>query len=53
MDEVKGLKEELSKDDIKRIESRVQTLTDRYIETISQAQENKISAMESGRGRRV
>ncbi|PXF41112.1 Ribosome-recycling factor [Gracilariopsis chorda] len=47
MEEVKTLKDEVSKDDIKRIEKGVQALTDRYIKDITQVQQNKVHAIES------
>lgn len=47
MEEVKTLKDEVSKDDIKRIEKGVQALTDRYIKDITQIQQNKVQAIQS------
>lgn len=49
MDEVRGLSD-VEKDDVKRLERRVQQMTDSYVDDISSALQNKISAIDSLRG---
>ena len=46
MEEVKKLKDEMSKDDVKRMEKNVQTLTDKYVDIISETYDNKVKAIE-------
>lgn len=45
MEEIKGLKEDLSKDDVKRLENCVQIMTDQWISQITNAQNEKIDAV--------
>ncbi|KAI0557348.1 ribosome recycling factor [Gracilaria domingensis] len=47
MEEVKNLKSEVSKDDLKQIEKGVQALTDRFIGNITEVQRNKVRAIEA------
>ncbi|CAN8063507.1 unnamed protein product [Agarophyton chilense] len=47
MEEVKNLKSEVSKDDIKKIEKGVQVLTDRFIGDITEVQRNKVRTIEA------
>lgn len=45
MDAVKDLKDEIGKDDLKRMESVVQEMSDKYIDTISQSLDEKVKAI--------
>lgn len=45
MEEIKGLKEDLSKDDVRRLENNVQTMTDQWIDRITIAQNEKVDAV--------
>lgn len=47
MEEMKALKKEISKDDIRVIEKSVQSLTDHFIYNINEVQQNKIRAIDS------
>ena len=46
MEEVKKLKDDISKDDAKRLEKDVQALTDKYVDIISETCDNKLKAIE-------
>lgn len=45
MDAVKVLKDEISKDDVKRMENVVQQMSDKYINTISQSLDEKVKSI--------
>lgn len=45
MDAVKGLKDDIGKDDIKRMENVVQQMSDKYIDSISQSLNEKVKSI--------
>lgn len=45
LDEVKKVKEEFGKDEMKRLEKSVQVMTERWVEEIASMQKNKIDAL--------
>lgn len=47
MDEVKGLKDEIGKDNLKRLENNVQQMSERYIESITSKLDEKVKAIKT------
>lgn len=45
MDAVKGLQDEIARDDLKRMENNVEQLSEKYIDVISSTLEDKIKAI--------
>lgn len=45
MDAVKGLKDDIAKDDLKRMENCVQQMSDKYNAVISQSLEEKVKSI--------
>lgn len=45
MDTVKGLKDEVGKEDVKRMENCVEQMSNRYISVISQSLEEKVKSI--------
>lgn len=48
MDAVKGIKEDISKDNLKRMEKIVQEMSEKYIDSISQSLDEKVKAIHIG-----